>query len=98
MREVVRTLKAPVGEGCRPLAEGGAVVPVVQWALHIAYRERYEAYPYQFIFGCEPTTLLTTSAGGWDDESTVERLAPERVRTLVGELVQSQEKLHQDIL
>ena len=51
MREVVRVLKAILQDERRDIREWVNVVPVVQWALNTACRERYASTPYHVMFG-----------------------------------------------
>ena len=45
MREVVRTLKAMIHEERRTAQDSVELVPVVQWALNTAFREKVRLYP-----------------------------------------------------
>ena len=97
-REVIRTAKAILSETGRGAAEWVQVVPVVQWALNSAYRERIRSTPFQVMMGRAPPTAMSVlaSAGqaGWD----VDRLDDKRVKEMLTELVRAQEALHQDVL
>lgn len=69
--EVVRTFRACINEGCRPLADGVIVVPVVLWALNAVYREQYKACLFKVMFEGEPGTPLTTLSDGSEEDSDV---------------------------
>lgn len=74
------------------------VGPVVPRALKPAYRERYRAYPCQVIFRREPATPFVMIAEEGVAAWTVERIDPEQVKTLVGELMQAYDQLSQNAI
>lgn len=98
VRELVYTLKALLNEGHRPLTYWMTIVPVMQWARKVSYRERYQACPCPIIVGHEPTTTGAMLVEEEADEWTGEILEPERVPLLVGEVAYAQGQLHRAVL
>lgn len=75
MREILRTFSTMLNEKRHPLAEWVQLVPVAQWALNAAYRERYLI----LVYGHEPGTPFATLAAIMEDDRMVETLDPARV-------------------
>ena len=72
-------------------------MPVAQWALNAAYRERLKACPYKVMFGREPETSFSMLEFGDDDWEAV-RLDSDRVSELTATLVQEKAALHEEVL
>ena len=73
-------------------------MPVAQWALNAAYREKLKSVPYKGMFGREPETsfsmLLEFSENDWE----AMRLDSDRVSKLTAALEQEQATLHEKVL
>ena len=74
MREVMHALKAILQEERRDTREWVDVVPVVQWALNTAYRERCASTPYHVMFGRAPLTSFSTLVSSTEEEWKVDAL------------------------
>ena len=93
MREVVRALKIILQER-RDIHEWVDVVPAVQWALNMAYRERYASTPYHSMFRRAPLTSFSTLALSTGEDWKVDALDEEALRRKVANVVEAQRRLH----
>ena len=98
MREVIRTLKAMIQEERRNTQDWVELVPVVQWALKTAFRERYGSTAYHVTFGRVPRTALSTLASSTGQDWQVDLLDDKALRKKVQSVVEMQSQLHKEIL
>ena len=98
MREVVRTFKAILQEWRKNVHEWVDLVPVVQYALNTAFRERYASTPFHVMHGRAPTTSFSTLASSSaSDALKVDILDPEALKQHVQNIVQAQVELHKQV-
>ena len=89
----MRALKAILQER-RDIRKWVDVVPAVQWALNMAYRERYASPPHDVIFGRAPLTSFLTMASSTGGDWKVYALDEEALRRNVTNVVEAQQRLH----
>ena len=93
MREVIYGAKAMPNEGGRPLSEWVVVLPVVQWAVNTAWRNRLQATPCHVMIGREPCTSFAALIEGDDEGFQFSPIDEDRLQDLVVSLVGTQEEL-----
>ena len=98
MREVVRTLKAMIHEGRRTAQDWLEFVPVVQWALNTAFRERYGSTPYHVMIGRAPRVALSMLASSTGQGWQVDVVDEKTLRAKVQSVVAAQNQLHKEVL
>ena len=70
------------------------VVPVLQWALNTAYRERYASTPYHVMLGRAPLTSFSTLASSTGKDGKVDALDGEALRRKVANVVEAHQGMH----
>ena len=94
MREVIRTLKAMIQEERRNTQDWVELVPVVQWALKTAFRERYGSTAYHVTFGRVPRTALSTLASSTGQDWQVDVRDDKALRKTVQSVVEVRSQPH----
>lgn len=98
MREVVRTFKAILQKRRKRVREWVDLVPVVQYALNTAHRERYASTPFHAMNGRAPTTSFSTlasSSGG--NEWKVDVLDLGSLKQHIQNIIEAQVELHKQV-
>ena len=95
MREVVRAFKAILQERRGSVRDWIDVVPLIQWALNTAYRERYGSTPYHVMFGRAPKTSFQPASSSGDDWN-VDVLDAQALQRYVQYVVEAH--LHKEVL
>ena len=94
----MQTAKAILSEQGRPVGEWVQVMPLVQWALNSAYRQRYDSTPYELMLGRKPSMAFSAVLGKSEDGVwTVNSYDPDRVQEKLKQLARVREELQEGV-
>ena len=96
---VANTAFRPVASAARILLKDWVgIVPVVQAALNVGYREHLKASPFNLMFGRKPYSIFSALVAPGKDEWQVDSLDPDSVQVVVKDLMDAQERRRKEVL
>lgn len=97
VRGVVRAMKAMLQEDMRDTRDWVRLMPVVQWALNTAFRERCASRPHYVMSGRAPLRSFSTLASPTGGECRLDVLHGNLLRQRVATAIETQQEMHREV-